>query len=102
MKLGRGACVDELVARSLKNKYRRAIFHERTTREYMEQLEEEVKENPLLGVAALDQWKKEEKDWLEKVVKLEEHKTLDNIYELKDEHREYICVRRDERNLMRR
>ncbi|KAF7796946.1 hypothetical protein EIP86_008132 [Pleurotus ostreatoroseus] len=75
------------LARSLSNKYRRAVFHEQTTREYMEQLEEEVKDDPVLGVAALDRWKEEEKEWLEKVVKLEEHKDLENIYELKEKNR---------------
>ena len=95
------AWTDGWVARSLSNKYRRAVFHEQTTREYMEQLEEEVKDDPVLGVAALDRWKEEEKEWLEKVVKLEEHKDLENIYELKEKHRECSCVTGNNRKLTR-
>ena len=63
----------------LMDKLRPAEVHLDALEEYMETLEQSVIKN--CGQSSLDEWKAREDEWKRKVVNIQEHHDLENVYE---------------------
>ena len=67
-----------ITAKFLVNKYEEAQKYYKLAKEGLEQVERSVVE--VMGKEVLEDWRKEHKEWEEKVVKQKEHKDLKNPY----------------------